>query len=621
MLTRPQKIAALQAAALSLLVLGVYSNVYDNAFQLDDHYRVVDNPGIQTVWPPWRHFTDPTTMSTLPRIVQYRPLLPLSLSISHALTGDSPRSFHYGNVALHLLAVLMGWLFLRELVVHRRVPGGEGVAWLAAAIFAVHPVSGIAVNYVSARDLSIMLALLFASLTAYARMRRKGETPRRWAAVMSLLGLSLLAKKNGVVAPALVLVMELLVLGGGVRSKDTWRRVALMAAAVGGTLATIRFGVGFSDAGNVIPDGLGPMEYARTQLQVHVQHYLATLIWPTSVRQAAGVTANGTLAAVGALVIAGSLVVAWRVRRRSPLISLGILFWWGFLALTSSVIPTHHDAVHYRPYASTLFAALLFALAVPSRARPAVGVMVVGLLSVASWRHSETWKTEESLWSHSVAHGGDALAHHNLGVALMGRDPDRAATLFQAALKEKPNYILAHINLGLVRIAQDRPEDGRRLLKRAVALEPGRAQSHHWEAVGLSRIGDSSAALVAAERSVRLDPENAAYRMLAGQLAQKEGDFPRSAQHLSVVARRAPLASALGFSYGFALQKSGKNEAAVAEYRRFLKREPDHVQVRFNVGFALMTLGRCAEARAEFRRVLELRPSYAEAQRWLDHCR
>jgi hypothetical protein len=55
--------------ALIVLAAGVaFHNIFQNSFHLDDFYRVVGNPGIQQVHPVWRHFVDPSTSTTLPRI-------------------------------------------------------------------------------------------------------------------------------------------------------------------------------------------------------------------------------------------------------------------------------------------------------------------------------------------------------------------------------------------------------------------------------------------------------------------------------------------------------------------------------------------------------------------------
>ena len=51
--------------------------------------------------------------------------------------------------------------------------GGSGdTSFAGALLFAVHPVSGVPVNYLAGRDLLLMMLFLTASLLAYARMRR-----------------------------------------------------------------------------------------------------------------------------------------------------------------------------------------------------------------------------------------------------------------------------------------------------------------------------------------------------------------------------------------------------------------------------------------------------------------
>ena len=85
---------------LVLASLLVFSNVYENSFQLDDYYLIKNNPGIHKVSPITRHFTDPTTISRLERITQYRPMLPLSMSISYYFSGDSLAGYHAGAGAV-----------------------------------------------------------------------------------------------------------------------------------------------------------------------------------------------------------------------------------------------------------------------------------------------------------------------------------------------------------------------------------------------------------------------------------------------------------------------------------------------------------------------------------------
>ena len=64
---------------------------------------------------------------------QYTPLVELSYMLEHRLFGLSPWIYHLDNALLHALNVLLIFFFAR------RLAGKESWAWLAAMLFAVHP--------------------------------------------------------------------------------------------------------------------------------------------------------------------------------------------------------------------------------------------------------------------------------------------------------------------------------------------------------------------------------------------------------------------------------------------------------------------------------------------------
>ena len=96
-------VSALSCLAIVLLSLGAHWRALDAGFHLDDFYRATDNPGIESVSPISRHFKDPGTMATLPHLVQYRPLLPLTLSLTLTLT---PNTAHSTSIVLVILGVI-----------------------------------------------------------------------------------------------------------------------------------------------------------------------------------------------------------------------------------------------------------------------------------------------------------------------------------------------------------------------------------------------------------------------------------------------------------------------------------------------------------------------------------
>ena len=64
--------------------------------------------------------------------------------------------FHLGALILHAAAVVLLWLILRDL----RVPG----SWMAAAVFALHPVNAEAVSWISSQDVVLAGALGFGAV-------------------------------------------------------------------------------------------------------------------------------------------------------------------------------------------------------------------------------------------------------------------------------------------------------------------------------------------------------------------------------------------------------------------------------------------------------------------------
>jgi tetratricopeptide (TPR) repeat protein len=634
--------------AIVLACLLVFRNTLHNTFALDDYYRVVDNPGIQEFWPPWRHFIEPHTMATLDRITQYRPLLPLSLSIDYALAGNDPVVHHAGNLALQIVASLLVFFLAIELLRHwsrARLTDHQRAlaAGFAALLFGVHPVSGIAVNYIAARDLLLMQVFFLGALLAYARMRRLGESTRRWTVVGTLIAASLLAKTNLVVAPLLLLAFDIALAGASLRDRRVWLRTAAATGIVLAFFLATRVILGFSDLVQVVAQGQAILPYAVTQARLHLFHYLPNFWWPFSIRLLPAVepaTLQDYRTWMSLAFILASLILAWwlgripgrhaawksgkPVPRRAPLIAFCIVAYWILMIPESSLLPLHQAAADYRPYPGSAFLFLAFATITVQllRARTAFALLGVFALytGVVSWALNRNWRTGEQLWTHSVRHGADAIAHLNLAMSIPTKSDPRVQKHMEEALRLSPNFVLAHINLCLVQVDLGLAAQGLQRCEHAVRLQPNWAQSHYWLATAYRRAGRPFDAVHASTAAIRLDPNNVEYHYQAALDAQLVKDWVLSLEHATHVRARVRDYKELRFVRGFALQMLHRHEEAVTEYRRMLESKPDHVQVNFNAGYALMTLGRCTEARSYFARALALRPSYIEAQQHYDRC-
>ena len=155
-----------RAWLLGLLLVAATLLAYQPAWQAgfiwDDDEYVTNNPlltapdGLKRIW------------FSLDSPSQYFPLTYTVFRIERSLWGFNPAGFHWVNILLHAANALLVWRLLRQL----SVPG----AWLAAAIFALHPVQVESVAWVT--ELKNVLSLFFFLLALLAWVEFVEDRPK-----------------------------------------------------------------------------------------------------------------------------------------------------------------------------------------------------------------------------------------------------------------------------------------------------------------------------------------------------------------------------------------------------------------------------------------------------------
>lgn len=178
----------LLAAALGFLAFGL---CLLNDFVYDDHIFVRLNHWIRSWDNLWALLADPrTNAEEQPGIVAFwRPLRNVSFLIDYTIAGVRPAWYHFVNLIWHGAAAagLYGLL--------RRLNASVYTAFVAAALFAVHPVQTESVAWVKERDGLMAGAFLF-----WALFHAAGRSGFR-GGILSLLlaACSMLSKESGVV--------------------------------------------------------------------------------------------------------------------------------------------------------------------------------------------------------------------------------------------------------------------------------------------------------------------------------------------------------------------------------------------------------------------------------------
>ncbi len=332
----------------SLVALALLASVTSlgNGFAYDDRWIVLENKRVHALHEWWRFFGE-TYWPNARGAALYRPMTVLLYATQWVIGRGSPLIYHAVNVGLYAAVSALVLLLALECLPRR-------AAWVAAALFAVHPVHVEAVgNVVGQAELWTSLVVLGA-VVLYVRARREGvRLPRETAvAITGLYVVGMLIKENAIVLPALLLAAEVFV----VRDDAPWRERAdrlvtlfvwmgLFAALFLWLRVSILDGIG-GDTPHPALDGTSMGE--RTLLMIGLApEFGRLLLWPARLYadyspQAVHVHTQWHLELIPGLLLLFCVAILFALaQRRARPAAFGL--WWFALAIApvaNVLIPT-----------------------------------------------------------------------------------------------------------------------------------------------------------------------------------------------------------------------------------------------------------------------------------------
>jgi tetratricopeptide (TPR) repeat protein len=518
---------------------------------------------------------------------QYYPLAHSVFWLEHKLWGDAVLPYHLVNILLHSFSALLLLRILQRL----EVPG----AWLAAAIFALHPVHVESVAWISELKNTLSGAFVLASALLYLRFDQSRNLIT-YIAALALFVLALLSKTVIATLPAAILVVL-----WWKRGKLSWKHdvVPLFPFFVLGMVAGLF--TAWIEHKFIGAQGK-PFDFSFIERCLIAGRafwfYLFKLFWPSKLIfiyprwNVSHAIWWQYLFPFGALLLVGAL---WylRGRSRAPLTSIllfvGLLFpALGFFNVYPFVFSFVAD--HFQYLASTTVIALVAAGITLSldRWRPRLGafarivpVALSILLGALTWQQSHLYADGITLYQSTLNSNPDCwMAHNNLGnIVLQKGEVDEAAAHYRKVLELLPDDADAHNNLGNALVRKGFVAEGITHYRKALEVRANDPETHNNLGSALVREGMVDEAIPHFEKALELWSDRA--------------DRQNAETH---------------YNLGNAFLRKRQLDDAIAHYRKAVEILPDYAEAHSNLGIAFQLQGRSVEAIDEYERTLGIAP-------------
>jgi len=538
------------AGWLVVLVVAAYLPALHSGFIWDDDAYVTENLTLRSpggLWQIW---------SQLAATPQYYPLVHTSFWLEYHLWELNPLGYHVDNVLLHILASLLLW----RVLVRLRLPG----AWLAAAIFALHPVMVESVAWITERKNVLAAVFYYAAALAYWRWgepatdgKKTVPDSRRWYFIAFALFVAALLSKTITCSLPATLLLIVWWQRGRIAGREVWPLLPFFG--VGAALGLLTSWLERNHVGASGPEWAFSLADRCLIAGRAVWFYAGKLCWPADLmfiyprwQIDAGVWWQWLfpLAALGVVMLLWCQRERWG---RGPLVA--VLYFGGtlFPALGfSNVYPMRYSFVadHFQ-YLATV-GLIILAVSGLGKIIKLIPVAMVVLplgLGIMTWARTHIYANPETLWRDTLAKNPAAwMAHDNLGNVLYhSGQVDEAISQYRESLRLKPDDADAHYNLGFIFRQNGQIDEAISQYQEALRLKPDYVEAHN----------------------------NLGYALLMNK---------------------------------------GQTDLAISQFKEALRLRPNYFQAHNNLGIAHINQGRLDEAISQFQEVVRLNPDYVSGR-------
>jgi len=571
----------------------------------------------------------------------YFPLTSTTFWVEWRLWGRNPCGYHVVNILLHGLGATLLWRILLRLM----VPGG----WVAALVFAVHPVNVSSVAWITERKNT--LSLVFYALSLLAYLRWEDEKWHGWYALSLFTFLLAALSKSSVVMLPVVLLLCAWWRQGRVGKRALWSSAPYFVLAGIFALVSIWF-----QTHRVIGSEVVRPERFLSRLAAAgwaVWFYLGKILLPhnlMAVYPRWQVDADRPVAYLPGILLVATVLALWHLRRK---IGRGGLFGLKYFVVTLFPVLGFFDiyfmryslvADHWQYLANIGIVALVVGVVAARWRRlsgewQAAGItatcIIFGALCVLTWGHNMTYKSHAILARDTVrknpkswvmyinlAVERNRRGWHEMAAALVdhavhlnprapqvltnyaarlqdGGKYEEALKLYRETTQEWPNYAAAYSNLGDLLYYLGRYEEAIAAYNQLLRLSRWYADGYYRRGLAYLALGDKTRALADFSQAITLEPRHAMAFNERGSIRDDLGQHDAAIADFTRAIAISPHFALAYYNRGVAYLRKEDHHSAAADFTEALRWGLKSAAVYYNRAVCYFHLKQFDEAWAD----------------------
>jgi tetratricopeptide (TPR) repeat protein len=589
--------------ALTLTTAAVFYQVCTYDFiNLDDADYVYENLNIQAGITPkaikWALTTGYAS--------NWHPLTWLSHMLDWQLFGPKAGGHHLTNLIFHIANTLLLFIVLKQMT-HKLWPSA-----FVAVLFALHPLHVESVAWVAERK--DVLSTFFWMLTMWAYVRFVSRPKiASYLLIVVFFALGLISKPMLVTLPFVLLLLDYWPLDrfspkrrkAGLKYSLPYlliEKTPLFAMTLASCIVTF-----------IIQKKGGAMEWEKYGLLIRLANasisylqYINKMIWPARLAilyPHPNQNVSILYAMVSAVLLLAVTIFIFRFAKEHRYLVVGWLWYLGTLVPVIGLIQVGVQARADRyTYITLTGLFIIIAWGLPDLlakwrykkiALGLAALLIILVMSICTHFQLCHWQNSLTLFQHALDVTKDNYVVHFCIAGPLREQGKLNETIYHysEAIRIKPNYTKAIINLGIALDEAGRIDEAIGEYQKCLQITPGEPMALNNLGIALSEQGKFDEAVKCFTEALRVKPDFANAHTNIGYVLTLQGNLNEAVVHFAEALRLDPHSAKAHYYLGQVLTQKGKINEALTHYEEALRLKPDWFELMNNLAWFLVASG------------------------------